>query len=312
MAGLTLKQKFNAFKGMTSRNIKVFFKDKVTLFFSILTPLIVLGLYVFFLKATYLSGMKGELEAVKDLINMTDVENIANTWLLAGILGTSTITVALNSLFVMVSDKDKKIDFDYASSPCNGGIVVLSYFTAAFINTVLISCAALTIGLGVMSIGGNLYLTLSTVIQLYLVTVIGCASSTILMMTILSFFKKSSALGAFEGIVSAAVGFIIGAYVPLGTFSGSVQTVLGLVPGSQIASLYRQLLMTGVTERVGECMGQMGGADFVEVIKNEFSFTLTMFGQQTTALFSYLYSIGSIVVGFITTVLVYKKVSKRS
>lgn len=311
MASLTFKQRWNAFKGMTSRNIKVFFKDKVTLFFSILTPLIVLGLYVLFLKSTYMNGITSELEAVKHLIDMKDVENIGNTWLLSGILGTSTITVALNSLSVMVSDKDKKVDYDYVSSPCNGSIVILSYFAGAFVNTLIISFAALTFGLAVMSIGSSLYLTLSSILQLYLVTAIGCASSTMMMMIILSFFKKSSALGAFEGIVSAAIGFIIGAYVPLGSFSNTVQTILAFVPGSHIASLYRQLLMTGVTENIGKCMGEFGGAEFVEVIKKEFSLALTMFDGKVSMLFSYLYSVGSIVVGFIVNVILYKKASQR-
>lgn len=311
MSGLTLTQKMNAFKGMTTRNIKVFFKDKVTLFFSILTPLIVLGLYIIFLKATYMNGITSELEPVKDLIKMSDVENIGNTWLISGILGTSTITVALNSLSVMVGDKDKKIDYDYNSSPAYGSVVVFSYFVGAFINTLLIAVSVLTFSLIAMSFTGDLYLTASIVLQLYLVTAIGCASSTMIMMIILSFFKNGSSLGAFEGIVSAAVGFIIGAYVPLGNFSSGVQTVLSFIPGSHIASLYRQLLMTNVTENIGKCMGEFGGAEFVETIKREFSFSLSMFSYKTSMLFSYLYSIGSILLGFGINVILYKKASKR-
>ena len=116
MTSLTLTQKFNAYKGMTSRNIKVFFKDKMTVFFSILAPLIVFLLYILFLRDTYLSGMERSLESVSSLINMKDVENIANGWLLSGILASSCVTVSLNSLTVMVDDKDRKVDYDYNSS----------------------------------------------------------------------------------------------------------------------------------------------------------------------------------------------------
>ena len=311
MNSLTLSQKFNAYKGMTSRNIKVFFKDRMTLFFSILAPLIVFLLYILFLRDTYLSGMKSTLEGVKDLVNMKDVENIANGWLLSGILASSCITVSLNSLTVMVDDKDRKVDYDYNSSPSNGPIVVFSYFTGALVNTLIITCGVLTIGLIVLSIGGSLYLTFTKVLLLYLITIIGCASATLLMMVIASFFKKAGALGAFGGIVSAAVGFIIGAYVPLGNFSSGVQTTLAFVPGSHIAALYRDILMSGVTEHVANAMGSNGGPEFLKSINDSFSLSLTMFDYKTTQFFSFMYAIGSILIGLVLNIVLYKKSSKR-
>ena len=116
----------------------MFFKDKSTMFFSMLAPLIVFVLYIVFLKDTYLSGIYNDVEPLKEFFDINDIENVANAWLLAGVLGTCTIPVALNSLQVMVVDKEKKIDYDYNSSPISGSIVVLSYFTGAFINTFLI------------------------------------------------------------------------------------------------------------------------------------------------------------------------------
>ena len=311
MASLTLSQKFNAFKGMTSRNIKVFFKDKMTVFFSVLAPLIVFLLYILFLKDTYMDGIKNDLEAVKDIVNMKDVENIANAWLLSGILASSCVTVSLNSLSVMVDDKDRKVDYDYNSSPSNGPIVVFSYFTGALVNTLLITCGVLTIGLVVLSIGGSLYLTFSKVVLLYLTTILGCASATLIMMIIASFFKKAGALGAFGGIVSAAIGFIIGAYVPLGSFSKGIQTVLSFVPGSHVAALYRNLLMSGVTENVANAMGSNGGIEFLESIRNLFSLSLTMFNHKVSEFLSFMYVTGSIVLALVLNIVLYKKATTR-
>ena len=311
MTSLTLSQRFNAYKGMTSRNIKVFFKDKMTVFFSILAPLIVFLLYILFLRDTYLNGMKNSLASVSSFIDMKDVENIANGWLLAGILASSCITVSLNSLSVMVDDKDRKVDYDYNSSPSNGPIVVLSYFTGALANTLFITCGVLTLGLVILSIGGSLYLTFTKVLLLYLVTILGCASGTLLMMVIASFFKKAGALGAFGGIVSAAIGFVIGAYVPLGNFSNGVQTALSFVPGSHVAAIYRDILMSGVTEHVANLIGSNGGAEFLSSIRDDFSLSLTMFNYKTTELFSFIYIAGSILVGLILNIVLYKKASKR-
>lgn len=311
MTSLTMKQKLHAFNGMTIRNIKVYFKDKGTVFFSMLAPIIVFALYILFIKGTYLDGIMKDLESVKGLIHDGDIDNIANTWLLAGILSTCTITVSLNSLSVMVNDKDRKVDYDYNSSPSHGAPVVLSYFAGAFINTLLISLLVLSIGLVALTIIGNTYLTFVNVLELCLITVIGCASSTMIMMIIASFFKKASALGAFGGIVSAAVGFVVGAYIPLGSFGNTAQTIMALIPGSQIASLYRTVLMSGVIDNVSSALGE-GAASFSSGIKEMFSLSLNVFNYQTTKLFSYLYAIGSIIIAFGINFIVYKRTSKRA
>ena len=239
----TLRQTLNSYAGMTKRNVLLFFKDKTTLLFSMLAPIIVFLLYIIFLENAYLDGLKDAAKDFGDLISLKDIDSVTNAWLLAGVLGTSAITVSLNSLQVMVKDKENKIDYDYTSSPIPSVVVILAYFTGAFLNTFIITGLILTLGLIILSLIGSLYLTFEAIILLYLVTILASASSTIIMMVVVSFFKRSSALGAFSGIISAAIGFIIGAYIPLGEFSEAVQGIMALVPGSYISCLYRNLLM---------------------------------------------------------------------
>lgn len=309
---LSLKQKFNAYLGMTKRNILMFFKDKTTMFFSMLAPIIVFVLYIVFLKDVYLSGVYTDVEPIKEFFDIKDIENVTNAWLISGVLGTCTITVALNSLQVMVGDKEKKIDFDYNSSPISGSIVVLSYFTGAFINTFLISAGILTASLVVLSIIGNLYLTVTTIILLFLVTILGCASSTLIMMIVVSFFKSSSALGAFSGIISAVVGFVIGSYVPLGSFDTTIQGILTLIPGSHIACLYRNLLMNGVLNNIDAALANIDSGALVIALKDLFALNLNLFTYTVKEAFMYIYSGASAVVALGGNILLYRLASKRS
>lgn len=305
------RKNLNSYLGMTKRNILVFFKDKTTLFFSMLAPLIVFFLYIVFLKDTYLSSLKESLSGLEEYVLASDIDNIANSWLLAGLLGTSCITVSLNSLHVMVNDKNSKIDYDYNSSPIKGYIVVLSYFTGAFLNTFLITASILTVGLIILNSIGSLYLGFSTVILLYLVTILGCASSTILMMIIVSFFKKSSALGAFSGIVSAAVGFVIGAYIPLGNFSNAIQGILSLVPGSHVACLYRNLLMKNLLEHIDVSLNGMDSHTFISMAKEAFALNLNMFSYTTSNTFMMVYTSISAILALGLNVVLYKRTVKR-
>ena len=46
-------------KGLVIRNLKLYFKDKGAVFFSLLGVLIVIGLYILFLGDTFTDGLKG-------------------------------------------------------------------------------------------------------------------------------------------------------------------------------------------------------------------------------------------------------------
>lgn len=308
----SIKHNFNSYLGMTKRNVLLYFKDKTTIFFSMLAPLIVLFLYIIFLRDTYLSELKSSLSEFDGYFQISDVDNVVNAWLLAGILGTACITVSLNSLHVMVSDKVSKVDYDYQSSPVKGYVVILSYFTAAFLNTFIITSGILTIGLIVLNLIGSLYLDFITILLLYLVTVLGSASATIIMMIIVSFFKKASALAAFSGIVSAAIGFIIGAYIPLGNFSDTVQGVLSLFPGSHIACLYRNLLMSGVINNINTSLNGIDGGMFNTFVNQGFALNLNMFTYTAEKGFMTIYSLASIALAFGINVIFYKKSFKRA
>ena len=307
-----VKQNLNSYLGMTKRNVLLFFKDKTTLFFSMLAPLIVFFLYVIFLKDTYLSGLKESLNAIEGYYDAKDIESLANLWLLAGILGTASVTVALNSLQVMVRDKNLKIDYDYTSSPISGVIVILSYFTSALLNTFMITGGILTIGLGITSVMGNTYLSIGNVFMLYLLTLLGSASSVIVMMVIVSFFKKTTSLAAFSGIVSAAIGFVIGAYIPLGNFSREIQGVLSLVPGSHVACLYRNLLMNGVLEHINTSLNGIDNGTFYASVHEAFALNLNVFSLEASKGFMMIYTLSSIGLAFILNVVLYRKTIKRS
>lgn len=309
---MTLKQKNNAFLGMTKRNILVFFQDKATLFFSMLAPLIVFLLYVLFLKNTYSNSIKGTLAGLENYVDMRDIDTLLYAYLLAGVLGTASVTVSLMSLNIMVADKEKKIDFDYNSSPIHGPITVLSYFAGAFINTMFINSGILSIGLIVLYSIGNMYLSAMEILNLYLVTALGAAKSTLIMMVVVSFFKKSSALGAFSGIISSAIGFVIGAYIPLSNFSKPIQGMMSLFPGSHIAALYRNLLLNTIIEHVNASLGGMDQGLFASSIRNALSLNLKMFQYSTPLLFMVVYVAGAGLVALILNIVLYRFSSKRA
>lgn len=301
-----MKRSFYAYKGMTLRNIKVYLKDRMSIVLSMLTQIIVLGLYLLFLKGNYVEMIKSSLEGLEELITDRDIEALINSWLVAGVIGTSVVTVALNSLSVMVSDKQNKISFDYGASPVKGSTVVLSYFSGAVFNTFVISSILLTAGLVFIAISGTFIYTAYDILCIYGLTALGSISSTLILMLFASFFKKSSTLTSFGVMVTAAIGFVIGAYIPVSQFSQSVQTFVNLVPGSQIAGMMRNALMNPAIDNINNALGRIDKGLFAENIKTSFTLNLNIFGSEVDFNFMMIYSLVAIAVFLLLNLVTYK------
>ena len=307
----SLKRNFNTYKGMTARNIKVYMKDRMAIVLSMLTQIIVLGLYLLFLTSNYVDAINSFLTGAENLVTDTNIEALVNSWLIAGVIGTSVVTVALNSLSVMVSDKQDKIDFDYNAPPAKPHIIILSYFSGAVVSTFLISSILLTAGLVFLAMGGLFLYTTTDIVLLYAIVLLGSISGSIILMLFVSFFKKNSTLSSFSILISVAIGFIIGAYMPVSQFGESVQTAVNLVPGSHIAGLLRNVLMTPAIDNISDALGGIDNGMFAEEINSTFTLNLNIFDESIGMNFMLVYSLIAIAVFFVLNLVFYKFSSKR-
>lgn len=297
---------------MTARNIKVYMKDRMAIVLSMLTQIIVLGLYLLFLKSNYVDAINSFFTGTENLVTDTDIEALVNSWLIAGVIGTSVVTVALNSLSVMVSDKQEKIDFDYNATPAKPHIIILSYFSGAVVSTFLISSILLTAGLVFLAMGGLFLYTVTDIALLYAIVLLGSISGSIILMLFVSFFKKNSTLSSFGILISVAIGFIIGAYMPVSQFGESIQTAVNLVPGSHIAGLLRNVLMTPAIDNISDALGGIDNGTFAEEINSTFTLNLNIFGESVGVNFMLVYSLIAIAVFLVLNLVSYKISSKRT
>ena len=264
------------FIGLTKRNIQIYFKDVHTVIFSMLTSIIVFVLYLLFLKGTFVEAIEGSMQGLEAFINADDVKMFVNGVLLVGILGSATITIPYNCLTTIVKDRERKVDYDILATPVKRWQIILSYLSAAVISSFLMTSLLLTMGLIILSFLGNMHLSALSILGAYGVILLGCMSSSALFMTVVLFFKSSSAAGAFFGILSAAAGFVIGAYIPLSRFSTKIQTICNL-PASHICALLRNMLLTGCLDEMNRSIGGVDNGLFVDSIRQSMTFNASVF-----------------------------------
>ena len=303
-----------SFKGLTKRNLLVFFKDRQSVLFSLLTSIIVLALYLLFLKGTFVDAMNsvtGAYPGLSDMVTSDDINMFANLILLTGIIGSAIITVPYNCLTTVVSDRERKIDYDILSTPIKRWQIILSYFTAAALSSMILTGIILTAGLFLINLQGDLYMGASDIAKAYGTVALGSVSATAFFMIPVLFFKSTSASGAFFGILSAASGFVIGAYIPISQFSGSVQTVCNLFPASHITIMMRNIFMNGILGHVDDKLAGIDGGMFVKTIKELFSFKAGFFGRDLGMLPMLVYVLAALIVCLVIQTALFAKTYKK-
>ena len=285
-----------SFWGLTKRNMLVFFTNKGTLFFSMLTPMIILLLYILFLKNNLLSSLRDAAAGLGNLVSAQDMDQFVNGLLLTGIISSALITIPYNALEIMVRDRETKVDLDMLSTPVKRFEIILSYFCAAAGSAFMQTMIVLLFGLGVLSVNGDMYLTVGDAVRLVLAVFLGTVSSTAAFMVVMMFFKNMGTCGAFMGILSAISGFVIGAYMPLSQFNRSIQNVCNLVPATGITVLIRNYLTGGILQHMDECIGGLDGGAFMKAMHEIFSYNTVVGGQIWTLNLTWIYIIISSVI----------------
>ena len=299
--------------GLTKRNLLVFFKDKQSILFSMLTSIIVFGLYMLFLKGTFVEAINGVVEnipALSTLIKQDDLRMFSDLILLTGIMGSAMITVPYNCLTLVVRDREYNVDKDMLATPVKRWQIIFSYFTSAALSAIIMTAVILTFGLIILGMHGDIHMTAADLIRTYAVVALGSVSSTALFITIVMFFKTSSASGAFFGILSAVAGFVIGAYIPISQFSDRVQTVCNIFPGSHAVILLRNTLMNGLLKSIDDSIGGVDNGMFTQSLKNIFTFRAQLFGKTLEVGQMTVYIIVLIVVSIVIASVTYSRLYK--
>jgi multidrug/hemolysin transport system permease protein len=220
---------------LIKRNLKLFFRDRASVFFSFLAVFIIIGLYVLFLGNMMVNSFK-------DVMG-NDARFIVDSWIIAGILSVVSITTTLGAFGVMVDDKTKKILKDFLSAPFKRSQLAAGYVISSFIIGVIMSIAALVIAEIYIVINGGDFLGFMPLLKLSGVMLLSVFAGTSMVFFIVNFFRSSNAFSVASSLIGTLIGFLTGIYIPIGSFPSAVQTVIKSFPISHAASLFRQIMM---------------------------------------------------------------------
>lgn len=270
--------KINNFKilfSLVERNTKSYFKNKFMFFMSLITPLILLILFVTFLRNVYIDSIKNALPSEIQISGRL-INGLAGAWLMSSILSVSSVTVAFCSNIVMIEDKIYGNILDFKVAPVKSTTVSLSYFISNFFVTFAVMMCVMLIGHIYLAAVGW-YITVGDFFMIIVDCICGVLFGTLLAGIVENFVNTQGGLSAVSTLVSSMYGFICGAYMPLSSFSSGLRSVLGLLPGTYGVGILRNHYMNGYIKELTDLGVPQGN---INGIKNGFDINLFVFDNK--------------------------------
>ncbi len=270
---------------LIARNCKVYFRDKGVFFVSLMAPLILLFLFVAFLGNVYRDSIRSVATgfALSDAL----VESIAAGWLISSLIAVCAVTIAFTANTIMVQDRVNGQASDILVSPVPRSLVALGYFLSTFFVTAIICFVSLLAGFLYIGIAGwhltaaDVFLTLADTL---LLTLFGTALSSV----VCHFLHSQGAVTGIQATVSAAYGFLCGAYMPIGSLAAGLKNAIMFLPGTYGTGLLHSHLMGSAVGEAGAGLPADAAAQIVKGLRDGFDCNLYFFGNAVPAWTSYL------------------------
>jgi multidrug/hemolysin transport system permease protein len=220
-------------KYLLKRNLLIFFRDRSSVFFSLLSVFVIIGLYILFLGDMLVKGM-GDMQGARFLMD---------SWIMAGLLGVTPITTSLGAMSSIIVDKKYGMYKDFAVSPLKRNTITGGYVISGFcISLILTLITFILAELYIVMYGGE-FLTIEAALKILGLILFTTAFSSIMMFYLVSWFKSVRAYSAASTITGTLIGFLTGIYIPIGSLPKAVQAAIKLFPPSHAAVLFRKIMM---------------------------------------------------------------------
>ena len=285
---------------LVSRHNKVFRRDRTTVFFSLLSILIVIGLYFIFLQ-------KMQVDVIKQIIgDSPDIITMVNEWVVAGMLSMIAVTSTLAAFGLAVQDRETKVAADFLTAPISRAKIQLSYVINAFMIGLTFSFIAFIIcEIFIVATGGSL-LSIEAALKVIGLLILSVLLASTMNMLFVLFTNTLSAFSTLSTIIGTIIGFLAGVYVPMGVLPTFAQNLIMLFPISHSSLLLRDAFMADSINKVFVGVP----IEHIEEYKIHFGIMYEMNGSILDTSTSLVVIIASILIFSIVSIIIFKKKNK--
>jgi multidrug/hemolysin transport system permease protein len=221
---------------ITARNLRLFFRDRAGVVFSLMGALIVFLLYALFLSDLQVRSIAASFPDA----DASDVRAFVDTWMFAGIIAMTSITTSLGALAVFVEDVASGRFRDFMVSPIRRWQLVLGYLLATVVVALVMTTVVLGASFAYLFLIDGVTIGVFPLVLTVVWIVLSCVAFAALWAFVVSFLRSTAAFSALATVVGTIIGFLAGAFIAIGLFPAGVRDIVNALPFAQSAMLMRQ------------------------------------------------------------------------
>lgn len=225
-------------RALVIRNLRIYARDRMGVFLSLLSALILLLLYVLFLGTLQVDNLTEKFPDV----NTDTVSAYVSSWVFAGIIMITTFTTGFAALGTYVDDRVTGRFKEFRVSPVRRSQLIVGYQVSATIVSLAMSYIVMAIGILLLKLMYGAWPGAVNVLVAAGYTALLSAAFSALSSWAITFVATNGTFTAMSTIMGTLLGFLAGAYLPLGVVSENVRNVINVLPFSPAAMLLREPL----------------------------------------------------------------------
>ena len=222
---------------LVKRNIKIYLRDPLAVFFSFLSTIILMMIYILFL------GNVGGDELGAILTN-NEMKFLIYSQMMAGIIVLNTLTIPLGNLGSIVTDFEQNKMDAFMVTPVKRYKIILGYYFASLLITLALSIVFWILAVIVLGLVTGIFFPFKIVITILPIIMLFVLISTSFMILLTTFIKSVNAFGAVSGIFGSLIGFVSGIYIPLSSSSPQfLRNVSSVIPFTHMTIWVKGILL---------------------------------------------------------------------
>ncbi len=271
----------------TNRNLKLYFRDKINIFFSLMSVLILLILNLMFIAKMKIDGLNDPLG---DYIGTHDAFIVVVLSVVAGLIIINIFNIAITMLGRMPEDKEKDVLKDYYITSASRATLIAGYILSSVVVTMIFNVIIILVGfVSIIVIAGyivNILTILSTIFVALLITLLVSP----FVMYFMTLINSREQVGIISGVIGVASGFLAGLYVPFNELGKTAANICGITPFPHAVYILSNVLYGDIYD---DLFGHLSeGSSAVDEMSTLFVLDFEFFGISSTYLISTLVVLG--------------------
>ena len=224
---------------LVRRNVQAFWRDRMTVFFSLMSPIILFVLFMIFFRRQIADIIVETIPGATE----PDAYAACDEWLFASVATLATFTSSLGMLTGFVEDRVTGRFADYLVAPVKRWQLAMSYILATWLVSFVLSSILLFVGQGWALAKNQPLMSATQDLRCVFGILIGSMVFSAFNTYIVTYTTTQGGFGGYSIIMGTAMGFLSFSYVPPISLSEGINTVLSVMPFAQVAAIIRKPAM---------------------------------------------------------------------